>query len=130
MSAVTGFAVRNSATVQIDDELITYTAVQQGPSGGFAGCRRGALGTRAAPHAKNAKVQHLKECFGLFVPDPETTLFGEVAAATADTFNECGFDSIYLDALDGGDILGGETNAWHYESKFVFELWKRLHGRH
>ena len=126
ISAITGFFVRNSVTVQIDDELITYAGVEQGPSGGFSGCQRGALGTRAAPHAKGAKVQHLKECFGLFLPDPETTLFAEVAAATADTFNECGFDSIYLDALDGEDVLGGPAAGWHYGSKFVFEIWKRL----
>ena len=33
---------------------------------------------------------------------------------------------MYLDALDGEDILGGAENGWHYGSKFVFEIWKRL----
>ncbi len=73
-----------------------------------------------------AKVHHLKECFGLFVPDPDTTLLTEVAAATADTFNECGFDMIYFDALDGEDILGGAQWSWHYGSRFVYEVWQRL----
>jgi len=49
-----------------------------------------------------------------------------VARNAAETFNECGFDMIYLDALDGEDILGGRENSWHYGSKFVFEIWKRL----
>jgi hypothetical protein len=126
MSAITGFFVRNSVTLQIDDELITYSGLSKEPPFAFAGCKRGVLGTRAAPHAEGARVHHLKECFGLFVPDPDSTLLSEVAAKTAEAFNECGFDMIYLDALDGEDILGGPENGWHYGSKFVFELWKRL----
>ncbi len=126
ISAITGFFVRNSVTLQIDDELIVYAAAAKQPPFAFTGCQRGALGTRRSAHAKGAKVYHLKECFGLFVPDPQTTLFDEVAARTAETFNACGFDMIYLDALDGEDILGGADSAWHYGSRFVFEIWKRL----
>ena len=126
MSAVTGFFVRNSVTLQIDDELITYRQVSQQPPYLFTGCQRGAYGTRPAAHAAGAKVHHLKECFGLFVPDPDSTLLAEVAACTARAYNECGFDMIYLDALDGEDILGGAENSWHYGSQFVFEIWKRL----
>ena len=33
---------------------------------------------------------------------------------------------IYLDALDGSDIVAGGPLAWHYGSKFVFEIAKRL----
>jgi hypothetical protein len=126
MSAVTGFFVRNSVTLHIDDELIVYTGVSNKPPYAFTDCQRGAYGTKAAAHAAGAKVGHLKECFGLFVPDPETTLFGEVAAKTAEIFNECGFDMMYLDALDGEDVLGGRENSWHYGSAFVFEIWKHL----
>ena len=126
MSATTGFFVRNSATLQIGDELLTYTGVRQQPPYAFTGCRRGACGTRMATHPPGARVDHLKECFGLFVPDPDSTLLAEVAERTAATFNECGFDMIYLDALDGEDVLGGPENGWHYGARFVFELWKRL----
>jgi hypothetical protein len=126
MSAITGFFVRNSVTLRIDEELITYSGISKELPYAFTACRRGAYGTRAAPHAEGAKVYHLKECFGLFVPDGDSTLFSEVAARTAETFNECGFDMIYLDALDGEDILGGAENGWHYGSKFAFEIWKRL----
>ncbi|MCB1471042.1 MAG: hypothetical protein KDK08_28645, partial [Rhizobiaceae bacterium] len=126
MSAITGFFVRNSVTLQIDDELITYTGIDKQTPYGFTSCQRGAYGTKAAPHLAGAKVHHLKECFGLFVPDPETTLLAEVAAKTAEAFNTCGFDMIYLDALDGEDILGGHENGWHYGSKFVYEIAKRL----
>ncbi|MHB0956201.1 MAG: hypothetical protein ACYC0X_07470 [Pirellulaceae bacterium] len=126
ISTITGFFIRNSVTLRIDNELITYSGVQSQPPYGFTGCQRGAYGTQAAAHAPGTKAYHLKECFGMFVPDPETTLFSEVAAATADTFNECGFDMIYFDALDGEDILGGAEWGWHYGSRFVYEVWQRL----
>lgn len=126
MSAITGFFVRNSVTLQIDDELIIYSGVQKEAPYAFTGCTRGAYGTKVAPHAKGAKVHHLRECFGLFVPDGDSKLFEEVAAKTAEAANECGFDMIYLDALDGGDAIAGPEWSWHYESKFVFEIWKRL----
>jgi len=126
MSVVTGFFVRNSVTLRVENELITYTGVSKSPPYTFTGCKRGAYGTQIAAHPRGAKVDHLKECFGLFVPDPETTLLAEVAQRTADFYNECGFDMIYLDALDGEDILGGAANGWYYGSQFVFELVRRL----
>ncbi len=126
MSAVTGFFVRNSATLQIDDELITYSDVSHTAPWQFTKCKRGAWGTKVAAHAKGAKVHHLRECFGLFVPDGDSTLLTDVAAATATMFNECGFDMIYLDALDGEDAIAGAANGWHYGSKFTFEICKRL----
>ena len=126
MSTTTGFFVRNSVTLQIDDELITYSGISKESPYAFTGCARGAYGTEVAEHAANAKVHHLKECFGLFTPDADSTLLAEVANNTAETFNECGFDMIYLDALDGEDILGGRENSWHYGSKFVFEIANRL----
>lgn len=126
MSTTTGFFVWNSVTVQIDDELITYGDISKKPPYAFTQCKRGACGTKASPHEQGAKVHHLKECFGLFVPDGDSTLLEEVAARIADTFNECGFDMMYLDALDGEGILGGPEAGWHYGSKFVFEICKRL----
>ncbi len=125
-SAVTGFGVRNSNTIQIDDELITFSGVTKTPPYVFTGCKRGACGTAVKAHAAGARVGHLKECFGLFVPDPETDLLVEIAAKTAEIYNACGFDMIYFDALDGEDVLAGRENGWHYGSKFVFEVAKRL----
>lgn len=126
MSTITGFFVHNSVTFRIDDELVVYGGINKQPPYAFTGCQRGACGTKAASHAAGARAYHLKECFGLLVPDPESTLFEEVAQATADTYNECGFDMMYLDALDGEAILGGWEWAWHYGSRFVFEICKRL----
>ncbi len=126
VSTITGFFVRNSVTLRIDQELVTFAGVTRERPYRFTGCRRGQYGTRPSAHGKGAKAYHLKECFGLFVPDPHTTLFAEVAARTAEIINHCGFDMMYLDALDGEDILGGAEHAWHYGSRFVYEIWRRL----
>lgn len=126
LSPVTGFQVRNSDTVRLGDELITFSGVCTEPTFALTGCRRGAWGTTAASHETNTQIDHLKECFGLFLPDGESELFVEVAARTAEVFNYCGFDMVYLDALDGSDILAGGEYAWYYAAKFVVELNKRL----
>lgn len=126
VSTVTGFQIRNSVTLRIDDELIEFSDVNKTAPFGFTKCKRGALGTHATPHAKGVKVSQLKECFGLFVPDGDSSLFTEVAARTAEVYNQAGFDMIYLDALDGSDILAGGENSWYYAAKFVFELNARL----
>jgi hypothetical protein len=129
VSATTGFFVRNSATLRVGEELIVFGGVSDKAPFAFTQCQRGAHGTKASAHPHGAKVGHLKECFGLFVPDPDTTLLAEVAALTADTYNACGFDMIYLDALDGSDVLDPHRHgefAWHYGSRFAFEIAQRL----
>lgn len=126
VSLTTGFFARNSVTLRIENELIVFAGVSKEAPFAFTECKRGAHGTQAAAHAAGTPAYKLKECFGLFAPDPDSTLLAEVAANTADTFNACGFDMIYLDALDGEDILAGGENAWHYGSKFVYEIANRL----
>ncbi|MDZ7619912.1 MAG: hypothetical protein U1E05_23170, partial [Patescibacteria group bacterium] len=126
MSTITGFFVRNSVTLRIGEELITFSGATKEAPYAFTQCKRGALGTTAAAHPAGSKAYHLKECFGLFVPDPDSPLFTEVIEANARFFNECGFDTLYQDALDGEDVLGGRENSWHYGTKYIWELWKRL----
>lgn len=125
MSTITGFFERNSVTLRIDEELIVYTGVRKEAPFAFTGCRRGAHGTKVSAHPAGAEVHHLKECFGLFLPGGDSTMLAEVAAKTAEAYNRCGFDMMYLDALDGEDTLGGGEWGWHYGSKFVFELVNR-----
>jgi hypothetical protein len=126
MSTVTGLFSRNSVTLRVGEELVTYSGVNKKPPYAFTGCERGAVGTTAASHGSGSEAHHLLEFFGLFAPDGESALLEAVAAKTAEAFNTCGFDMMYLDALDAEDMMGGPENAWHYGSKFVFELVKRL----
>ena len=126
VSTVTGFFVRNSVTLHIGDELVTFSGVSKEPPYTFTGVTRGAYGTKAASHARGEKARHLKECFGLFVPDAESPLFEEIAANHARIVNHCGFKGIYLDAIDGSDILRGGAQSWYYGAKFVRTIWEHL----
>ena len=126
MNTVTGFFEHNSVILHIDDELITFGAVSQEPPWRFTKLRRGALGTKSATHQKGAKARHLKECFGLLVPDVESSLFEEIAKNHADIVNSCEFDGIYLDAIDGSSILRGADECWYWADKFVFDIQKHL----
>ena len=126
MSTVTGFFEHNSIVLHIDEELVTFGTVSQEPPWRFTNVKRGEFGTKAAAHEKGAQARHLKECFGLFVPNPESSLFEEIAENHADIVNSCDFDGIYLDAIDGSSILRGPDECWYWADKFVFEIQKRL----
>lgn len=126
MTTVTGFFEHNSVILHIGDELIIFGAVSQESPWGFMKVKRGALGTKSAVHKKGTKARHLKECFGLLVPDPESSLFEEIAKNHADIVNSCDFDGIYLDAIDGSSILRGADGCWYWADKFVFDIQKHL----
>ena len=126
MKTVTGFFEHNSVILHIGDELMTFGAVSQEPPWRFMKLRRGAFGTKPTAHQKGAKARHLKECFGLLVPDPESSLFEEIAKNHADIVNSCDFDGIYLDAIDGSSILRGADECWYWADKFIFEIQKHL----
>jgi len=127
LSTITGFFVRNSVTLRIGHELITFSRVSDAPPYRFLGCKRGALGTRVSSHRVGEAVYHLKEAIDRFVPGPDTPLFDEIARSTAEIVNECDFDGIYLDAIDLSDLLGGEEYFWYYGSKFIFTIAENLH---
>jgi hypothetical protein len=126
MKTVTGFFEHNSIILHIGDELMTFGAVSQESPWRFTKLRRGAFGTKPAAHQKGAKARHLKECFGLLVPDPESSLFEEIAKNHADIVNSCDFDGIYLDAIDGSSILRGADECWYWADKFIFDIQKHL----
>ena len=122
----TGFWVRNSVTLRIGKELISFSGATKTPPYKFTGCKRGIHGTTASKHSVNEKAYHLMEMFGRFVPGEETELFKNVAKRTAQIVDDCKFDGIYFDAADGSDLWGGEEFYWHYGPKFVFEVAKNL----
>lgn len=126
LSTLTGFFEQNSVVLHLDDELVTFGGFSKTPPWRFTGVRRGAHATRAASHPQGTRARHLKEMFGLFVPDVGSTLFTEIAANHADVVNQCGFDGLYLDAIDGSSILRGPDECWHWAAVFVAEIQKRL----
>ena len=126
VSTIIGFFVRNSVSLSIGGELVEFTGVTSEAPYKFTGCKRGVAGTIKKAHPANEKAYHMKEVYGRFIPDPESELFKEIARKTADVVNEAEFDGIYLDAVDGGDVLGGPENFWYYPSKFIFEIVRNL----
>jgi len=126
MKTITGFFEQNSIVLHIGDELVTFGGATKSSPWKFTGVKRGAHGTKAAAHESGAKARHLKEMFGLFVPNVETTLFEEIAANHAAVVNYCGFDGLYLDAIDGASILRGNEEVWYWGDKFVVEIQKHL----
>ena len=120
------YYIRRSMTLQIDDELIEFKRVSTEKPFTVYGCTRGACGTKPAPHKAGELIHHLKECWGCFAPDGESTLFSEVADKISNAVNKCNFDFVYLDGLDGAHIIGGEEARWHYGAKFTFEVFRGL----
>jgi hypothetical protein len=126
ISTTTGFLTANSVTLRIGNELITFKGATVIPPYKFTGCTRGVNGTKVSSHSAVERAFQLKEKFGKFVPAPESALYNEIAKRTADVVNECNFDGIYFDAIDGGSILDGNENSWYYGTKFIFEVVKNL----
>jgi len=122
ISMITGFFVRNSVTLRIGDELVRFGGITDTPPFKFTKCTRGVSGTKKTAHAAKDTAYHLREMFGRFVPGVETPLFGEIARRTAEVVNECSFDGIYLDAIDGSDILANPGDSWYYGTKFILKL--------
>ena len=95
-----GYGSRGNC-IRIDDELIHYSVISQEPGFGFFKCKRGAFGTKVAPHKKGAPVHHMYVRYGCFMPDEYSTLVDEVADRIAAVYNTCGMDQIYMDGAEG-----------------------------
>lgn len=126
VSTITGFHTENSVTLRLGDELIEFSEVTKTAPFKFKGLKRGANGTGVSAHSAGITAYHLSERFGRFVPDPNSALFQTIARKHAEIVNHCDFDGIYLDAIDGAAVLGGEENFWYYGTKFIFEIARHL----
>ena len=112
-----------SNVVQIGDELVQYTGLAKARPYGLTGCVRGALGTKAAPHAKGETVHHLFAIYNTFQPDENSTLVDDVAECIARPFNACKFDMIYMDGAEG------MPDGWYGCAKMRETLFRHLKGR-
>lgn len=125
VSSITGYFVRNSKVIRIDDELIIFGEPFRSAPYGFMSCERGAYGTKISAHRKGAPVEHLTKFYHYFAPKNGSDLFYEIARETARAYNEGGFDLLYLDASDGSFVLADDQElSWYYESLFVNEILK------
>ncbi len=115
--------INNSTYVWIDDEIIQFQALGEHS---LENCKRSMFGTRQSAHRKGAPVRNLKRMYNLFAPDAGGELFMQVAQNTADFYDECGFDMIYFDALEGVRVLEGTDFQWYYNVKFVWEVARRV----
>jgi len=103
--------------VILDDEIVFFERI--GPEGKwdtFLGCKRGAFGTRPAPHKAKTRGRHygVDGCINGYIIDQETTLLDEVTTRLADIYNACGFDMVYF---DGGEDVD-RRRFDYYVSKF------------
>lgn len=126
VSSITGFFVQNSAHLVVDNEIIRFdeTGAHE-----FRITARGEFGTIPTIHKAGTPVKHLMQEFGLFVPDGDSDLYLEIARRTAEIYNACGFDMIYLDAIDGTSCVKKTDRSdpendlsWYYANRFVSEL--------
>jgi predicted amidohydrolase len=109
----------------IDDEIVRYERAGGADGKTFSGCRRGAYGTKAAPHEAGAEVLHpgIDGCIpGYIIGDDG--LLAEVADRAAGIFDRCGFDMVYF---DGGEDVPGDL--WHHSSRFQVEVLRRIRKR-
>ena len=125
VSDVTGYLIRNSKVLRIDDELIIFGKPSHETPYGFTSCERGAYGTKVSAHSKGAQVQQLTQFFNYFVASKDSELYLELARESARAYNEGGFDMLYLDAFDATwAIVDDPELTWYYEALFVNEILK------
>lgn len=83
--------------ILIDEEIIY---VGSGTTSGFLNVKRGQCGTKPAEHEDGAVIRQLLGWYGMFQSKPLSELFYHIAEETARSYNEGGFEMIYLDGLE------------------------------
>ncbi len=114
------FFYKNSRYIRIDNEIIL---VGLGTDAGFINCKRAQCGTEFSKHTDGATIYHLSGYFQMFVPKFGSDLFYHIADLTAKTYNEGGFDMLYLDAIDGiNRHIGEGEEVWYWYNAFVHRV--------
>ena len=110
--------------IQIDDEIIQYSAIGGAGTNTFLRCVRGFAGTKAASHRAGKPIHHLVERYGCYLVDLRTTLKNEVSERIAGIINRCGFDMIYF---DGGECNNANGPYWYWVSQQQRDICERVH---
>lgn len=115
------FFSRNTEFILIGDEIMEFNNAPDG----FKIKRRACCGTKPAKHRKGEQISHLDGYYQGFCPIIGSELFYHIAHETAKAYNEGGYSSIYLDALDGiYKHIEDKSEAQYYMAAFVCELLK------
>lgn len=125
--ALTGpFKSASLQTIKIGGEIIHYTGKTSKAPWRFTGCKRGYHETTITTHNAGQKVGILGSCFNLYAAAPCSKLWDEIIQNHVDVVNQCGFDGIYFDAIEGYYHLWGKDYYWYYGGKFVMDIVRRL----
>ncbi len=110
-------------TVQIDDELITYTDYSENENGAvLCGCTRGAYGTVPCEHKKDDTLYRLWD-YPYRTLFPDIVLQDEFCKNLAAVFNESNLKQISFDGLEGCSYTGHDTYA---PTRFVYKWWQNV----
>ena len=126
VAEVYNYSLVSSPYLKIGKELVKFNGLRKEPPYAFLNCERGALGTRVSAHHAGERIRQLKEYFLFVAPQANSDLFYEVARNTAEFYNECGFDMMYLDAIDGVFCLDGNDYAWYHAAAFIAEMFRHI----
>ena len=109
--------------LHVGDELIRYESVSKDSPYGFAGCKRGALGTKAAAHPAGARISLLNvDTWPIFIRfDQWTDIQQETADRLAAMYNAAKFDFVYFDGSE--DV---HPPRWYFCPKAQWEVYRRL----
>jgi hypothetical protein len=121
LDVIWAFASRGNV-LRIGDELIQYRGLSKDPPG-FAGCRRGAFGTKPSSHEKGERVEHMYVRYCQFFPDEDSTLVDEIGERVSEIVNSCGVDMVYMDGAEG------MPGNWYGVSKMRAAIFKGFKGR-
>jgi hypothetical protein len=116
----------NHLDVQIGNEIISYTSVQQHPPYGLAGCTRGAFGTKASEHAAHTSVYHLRRYFHGFVYDVDSPLGEQYTSRIAEVCNALSPEMIFFDNAKYDEQDG---DGWYYVPKILLKIYRKLHNK-
>lgn len=100
----------------IDEEIVLVTAFN---STGLTTVTRGQCGTIATSHQAGAEIRQFQCWYGMFQSIPGSELFYHIADLTAKSFNEGGFEMIYLDGLESFAPFVTSNEAWYYYATFI-----------
>ncbi len=104
--------------LRLGDEIIRWTKIVPGTPVRITGCERGALGTKAVAHRKNASVRALVLRNGGLLVDPDSTLPDEMGTHLARVVNACQADLVYFDACAAA-APGHKPENWYYLNKVL-----------